>query len=252
MMSTDARIAIAEHYLKAAEEVAKQMHNPQVDAVVDFLGSVSSMIYPETDCDFHRGQPLRCNFRGKQNGHWLWIYIFDQGDLPYLPPQLFKFMDISCSTKVAGYWHANRFLRLRSDGVQLSSFSKAVLLLHEGCHAFLQQVNNEVGNTPLHEFNVCSFDHNWVSEFGGPAYEELLKRTIALHRTQLMAHLVSCDQVCELDYPNELEEIFGASSGEFDRALRYNQLHRHATFTILQNDGLSLRDQVEKLRPLIC
>ncbi len=248
MILESRRYSIAQQYFQAAQAIVARAKQPKLQEVFDFLCAASCLIVPDGQGGFRRGSTIRKEFAGIEKSKWLWIYVFDRGDLPHLSPDCINCLNIHEECNMAGYVHDNMFLKLRTDRGPFSMFAKGHLLLHEGSHARAQQLEGVRGGTLLHEYQTICSDLEWISSYGGKPYREILGLWVESFRATLEERLKGPDAFPEPDYPYGLDDVMGKSASKMETHLRKCTVYRHALFTLVQERYSSLSDQAEKLR----
>lgn len=247
MITENQRNSVAQTYFQGAQQIVERSKNDKLCEIFDFLCITSCLIIPDGLGGFVSGRALKSNFAGIKNSRWLWLYVFDRGDLPHLPENCIRCLNLHDDNNMAGYFHENLFLKLRADRGPFSMFFKGYLLLHEGRHACTQQIESISGRAVLHEYQTLCFDHEWISAYGGKQYSELLNRWVMECRANLTERLTGINAVPEPKYPHGLDDIMGRSGSRMETQIRKSILYRHTLFTLVQEKWASETEQAERL-----
>lgn len=253
MLQEHERFAVANSYFLGMETIAAAVHWRPLPQVASFLQVNAWHIYPQEDRRWGRGQSLRADASTNDDGPRVWIYAYDaHDDMPYVKEECYLQLGLGEEKQLACYYHSNRFLAVNAGRV-LSPFLRGLFLLHEGYHAWEQQVDNPGKQlTPaVHEFETHCFEHSWLAVWGGGMYQGVLRQRMDQLKEEIGTRpLPTIPSFRRPPYFPELERLMGPAVDEKEKVTRAWLVHKNALFRLVQDMRLPLPHTIGLLQPL--
>lgn len=246
MLSEDDRFSIAVGNLQSASRIVEKLRNQDTRDIVTFLKAASCLLCPGLNKEFQKGPPLHASFAGSNEGLLVWTYVFHEDDLSFLPPGCTKPLGLLDAHQRGGYHPQNRILVTNARN-EYSSFFRGRLLLHEGFHAWVHQVQSpgKQWDHEEHEYDSECFEYSWLVEYGGEAFEE----TICLRKKFILRQLEG-DKLENYHpkrsppYPTIIDSFMGSVVNQLEERERNYFIQLYAFHALIVESGASRDEQI--------
>ena len=244
MINEQVRFTIAQQYFQAIENLADCSANPTLRNVVDFLHAFCRLTSFKDDAKFYSGKPFHRNFVDRGTGGNVWVYVFDQDDLPFLPEACIESLNLRKERVLCHYSHVpQHFLMLRTLP-NYSLFFKGLLIAHEGFHAMTLAKSTTPPEHDAHEYATHCFIHDLLLETGGATYKHLLQQRVQQLKKELGGSSIDGHRSFgQFPYPPFLDEIWGTCRDANEAHSRRLLLNEHAVYCIIREMNVSRSEE---------
>ncbi|MBI3255843.1 MAG: hypothetical protein HYZ63_02630 [Candidatus Andersenbacteria bacterium] len=256
MLSEKTRDEIALRYFQAAQAINKKAALADVSRVNALLVSACSSMHPKTDGshEFFWGQPIRPLGSVITATHYppCWVYVYDPGDRQYLHPDCIRNLGLDDPRQGACFHPDHRIFVLDAQA-ELSDFLAGLRLVHEGYHALVSPtIKDHVREHDRHEYQTWRFQHRCVTALGGEAYAAVLRERIDSLKVEIAGrNLLDIPMFQNVPYFTSLNTFMDLPANRREELERNYCLLRHALFSILEESGMPVEEQIRQLKPIL-